>query len=103
MKRVLEQKLGSVNMLEIKCPYCGERSQNEFSYGGDATIKRPKLNTDISDLEWDSFVYYRNNPRGKHLELWHHISGCRQWFKVHRNTATHEIIKTLEIQEELHD
>ncbi|MEJ6587270.1 MAG: sarcosine oxidase subunit delta, partial [Pelagibacterales bacterium] len=27
-------------MLEIKCPYCGERSQNEFSYGGDATIKR---------------------------------------------------------------
>ncbi|MDA9372911.1 sarcosine oxidase subunit delta [Pelagibacterales bacterium] len=90
-------------MLEIKCPYCGERSQNEFSYGGDATINRPKLNTDISDLEWDSFVYYRNNPRGKHLELWHHISGCRQWFKVHRNTATHEIIKTLEMQEDLQD
>ena len=61
------------------------------------------LNSEISDLEWDSFVYYRNNPRGKHLELWHHTSGCRRWFKVHRNTATHEIIKTLEIQEELHD
>ena len=30
-------------MLEIKCPYCGKRSQNEFSYGGDASIKRPEL------------------------------------------------------------
>ena len=29
-------------MLEIKCPYCGKRSQNEFSYGGDANIKRPE-------------------------------------------------------------
>ena len=49
MKRVLVQKLGLVDMLEIKCPYCGERSQNEFSYGGDATIKRPELNSEISD------------------------------------------------------
>ena len=45
MKRVLVQKLGLADMLEIKCPYCGERSQNEFSYGGDATIKRPELNS----------------------------------------------------------
>ena len=26
-------------MLYIKCPHCGMRSQNEFSYGGDATVK----------------------------------------------------------------
>ena len=32
-------------MLEIKCPYCGKRSQNEFSYGGDASVKRPEENT----------------------------------------------------------
>lgn len=86
-------------MLEIKCPYCGNRSQNEFTYGGDATVKRPELNTEISDQDWDNFVYYRKNPRGKHLELWHHISGCRQWFKVLRNTATHEIIQTMEMKE----
>ena len=30
-------------MLHIKCPHCGTRSQNEFSYGGDASIKRPEL------------------------------------------------------------
>ena len=44
-------------MLEIKCPYCGKRSQNEFSYGGDAKIKRPELGKEISDKEWDNFVY----------------------------------------------
>ena len=43
-------------MLEIKCPYCGKRSQNEFSYGGDATIKRPELGKEISDKNWDDFV-----------------------------------------------
>ena len=88
-------------MLEIKCPYCGKRSQNEFAYGGDATIKRPKLNTEVSDEEWDTFVYYRKNPRGDHLELWQHISGCRQWFKVQRDTVTHEIFKTAEISEDI--
>ena len=88
-------------MLEIKCPYCGKRSQNEYSYGGDATVKRPELGKEISDKEWDDFVYFRNNTRGKHLEFWHHVSGCRQWFKVLRNTATHEIFKTVKINEEL--
>ena len=87
-------------MLEIKCPYCGKRSQNEFAYGGDATVKRPELNKEVSDHEWDTFVYYRKNPRGDHLELWHHISGCRQWFKAKRNTATHEIIETYELSDE---
>ena len=56
-------------MLFIKCPYCGIRSQNEFAYGGDATVKRPELNKEISDKEWDDFVYNRKSPRGKHLEF----------------------------------
>ena len=86
-------------MLEIRCPYCGNRSQTEFAYGGDATVKRPELNSLISDQEWDNFVYYRKNPCGNHLELWHHISGCRQWLKVLRNTSTHEIIKTMEMKD----
>ena len=37
-------------MLYINCPHCGMRSQNEFSYGGDASVKRPELNTEISDI-----------------------------------------------------
>ena len=90
-------------MLEIKCPYCGKRSQNEFAYGGDATVKRPEWNKEVSDEEWDTFVYYRKNPRGNHLDLWHHISGCRQWFKAKRNTATHEIIDTFELSDDIGD
>ena len=38
-------------MLEIKCPHCGKRSQNEFSYGGDASVKRPQLGKEISEKE----------------------------------------------------
>ena len=69
-------------MLYINCPHCGMRSQNEFSYGGDASVKRPELNEEVTDQEWDNFVYNRKSLRGKHLELWQHISGCRQWIKV---------------------
>ena len=54
-------------MLYIKCPYCGLRSQNEFAYGGDATVKRPNLNQEVSNTEWDNFVYLRKSPRGRHL------------------------------------
>ncbi len=88
-------------MLNIKCPYCGDRSQKEFAYGGDGTIIRPELNKDISDERWDEFVYLRKSPRGKHIELWHHIAGCRQWFKVQRDTVTHEIFKTAKMNEEI--
>ena len=27
-------------MLHIKCPHCGMRSQNEFAYGGDASMSK---------------------------------------------------------------
>ena len=39
--------------------------------------------------------------RGKHIELWQHISGCRQWIKVERDTATHEIFKTVKANEDI--
>ena len=85
-------------MLNIKCPYCGDRSQQEFAYGGDGTVIRPKLN---QDEKWDEFVYLRKSPKGKHIELWHHIAGCRQWFKAQRDTVSHEIFKTAKINEEI--
>ena len=88
-------------MLYIKCPFCGHRSQNEFAYGGDGTVKRPELNQNISDEKWNEFLYLRKSPRGKHIELWHHVAGCRQWFKVQRNTVTHEIFQTAKMNEEI--
>ena len=29
------------------------RAQKEFSYGGDATVKRPKINEEVPKEEWD--------------------------------------------------
>ena len=49
-------------MLHIKCPYCGLRAQKEFAYGGDATVKRPELNKEVSSEEWNNFVYMRKSP-----------------------------------------
>ena len=88
-------------MLNIKCPYCGDRSQKEFAYGGDGTVVRPELSQEISDEKWDEFVYLRKSPRGKHVELWHHIAGCRQWIKVQRDTVTHEMFRTAKMNEEI--
>ncbi len=78
-------------MLLLTCPWCGERSQPEFTYGGDASIQRPDP-LDTSTEEWLEHVYLRENRRGPHLEWWQHTGGCRQWLKVVRNTFTHEVI-----------
>ena len=77
-------------MLLIPCPWCGARAQAEFSYGGDANLNRPA--TDAPDEAWVAFVYQRANPAGPHDELWFHAAGCRQWFRVRRDTRTHEIL-----------
>ncbi len=78
--------------MRIKCPYCGARSLEEFSYRGDATVTRPE-SIDKSEAEaWVDYVYLRDNPVGLHKELWHHGAGCHSWLEVTRNTVTHEIV-----------
>ena len=79
-------------MLRIECPWCGLRNEDEFGYGGDATVTRPA--DDASQDDWYDFVYTRNNPAGKHSEYWQHVNGCRSWIVVERNTLTHEIYST---------
>ena len=46
-------------MLHTKCPHCGMRSQDEFSYGGDATVKRPELsvvNVTVESVDNDVLI-----------------------------------------------
>ena len=76
-------------MLRIKCPWCGVRNEDEFSYGGDATVERPA--DDASQDDWYDYVYTRDNPAGRHREYWHHANGCRAWIVLERDTLTHEI------------
>jgi methylglutamate dehydrogenase subunit B len=78
--------------MRIKCPYCGERALEEFTYRGDATVTRP-MSIDPSDTDaWVDYVYFRENPAGLHKEHWHHSAGCHAWLVVTRNITTHEIV-----------
>jgi heterotetrameric sarcosine oxidase delta subunit len=77
-------------MLLLPCPWCGDREETEFTYGGDASVAWPDL-SDGAD-SWFPAVYLRANPRGPHHELWHHTAGCRRWFRLRRHTLTHEIL-----------
>lgn len=83
-------------MLLIPCPYCGPRSESEFSYGGQAHIARPKDPGKVSDEEWAAYVFLRDNVKGVFLERWVHSHGCRRWFNVARNTVTCDILAVYE-------
>ena len=75
----------------IKCPYCGERPSEEFTYRGDARPKRPEtVEAEVSD-EWFDYVYLRDNVKGRMHEQWHHSGGCRAWLVLERDTGSHEI------------
>ena len=78
--------------MRIKCPYCGERALEEFTYCGDATVQRPDSIESSAQEAWVDYVYLRDNPAGPHKELWHHSAGCHAWLEVTRNTVTHEIL-----------
>lgn len=103
--------------MRIACCHCGPRGNEEFTYLGDATVRRPgpigdrgqtpvesgsaistasgrgsdPIGTDTTFATWHDYVYLRDNPAGLHRELWQHTGGCRIWLVVTRNTRSHEI------------
>ncbi len=87
-------------MLRIPCPWCGERDQTEFQFGGEGHISRPENPAGASDAEWADYLFYRKNPMGIHYERWVHSYGCRQWFNIARDTVTHEITEVYKMGEQ---
>ena len=84
--------------MRIECCTCGVRGNEEFSYLGDATVVRPDGDPSVALDEtarqrWHDYVYLRDNLAGPHRELWQHVSGCRAWLVVTRDTRTHEILR----------
>jgi sarcosine oxidase subunit delta len=82
--------------MRIACPFCGERDSGEFTYLGDASLKRPDFAVDsphsqaeMEDAVFD-YVYLRDNVAGFMREYWYHGGGCRSWLIAERNTVTHE-------------
>ncbi len=82
-------------MFSIYCPYCEEHREEEaFHAKGQAHIARPADPESCSDQEWGEYLYFRDNPRGLHHELWVHATGCRKFFNISRDTQTYEIKET---------
>jgi sarcosine oxidase, subunit delta len=74
-------------MLLISCPWCGERDEIEFSYGGQALVAYPAEPGALSDEDWSNFLFVRDNPKGLFAERWVHTHGCRRWFDFVRDTT----------------
>lgn len=88
-------------MFYIHCPYCDEyRDEEEFAPKGQAHIARPADPESCSDEEWGAYLFFRDNPRGIHHELWVHALGCRKFFNITRNSASYEILETYLIGEQ---
>ncbi|MBT6543016.1 MAG: sarcosine oxidase subunit delta [Rhodobacteraceae bacterium] len=80
-------------MIVIRCPYCGEqRQEEELTFGGEAEIVRPLEPSEVNDEVWTEYLYFRDNPKGVNHEQWCCSAGCGQWFKVLRNTVSHDVL-----------
>lgn len=79
-------------MLLITCPWCGQRDELEFSYGGEAHLVRPEPTDHATAKEWAEYLFMRTNPKGFHKERWQHTGGCRAWFNAIRDTRTNRLI-----------
>ncbi|HEY0938709.1 MAG TPA: sarcosine oxidase subunit delta [Steroidobacter sp.] len=77
--------------MRIPCPFCGERDSSEFTVSGDANVRRPDGNLPEARSQFFDAVYLRDNPAGRHTELWYHGGGCRSWLRVNRDTRSHEV------------
>lgn len=77
--------------MRITCPCCGERSLDEFSYYGDATVARPDALGPEAGQQYYAYVFERTNSPGDHRELWYHAAGCHAWLVITRNVSNHAI------------
>ena len=75
----------------LKCPGCGERSVNEFRFGGEV-VSRPVPNAPEAD--WSNYFYFRPNAAGAQQEWWNHRYGCRRWFYAQRDTTSNTVLVT---------
>ncbi|MFA5902157.1 MAG: sarcosine oxidase subunit delta [Hyphomicrobium sp.] len=86
--------------MRIACPYCGDRSLDEYIYSGDATVRRPDATSPTAEADFVRYAYERDNLPGKHRELWYHAAGCHAWLVVTRDVSTH-IISSVELAKDV--
>ena len=82
-------------MLLIHCPYCdADLPELEFANAGEAHLVRPGDMSQMSDEEFATYFFVRDNPKGANLERWRHAHGCNRFFNVIRHTVTDRFLKT---------
>ncbi len=74
-------------MQRFTCPSCGLRDEQEFHY---LTEPKPRPNSKVSDGEWGQYLYFENNEKGVHRELYRHI--CGTLLVIERDTVTHWVL-----------
>lgn len=84
-------------MLILNCPYCGvDADETELAAGGEAHLKRETVGS--QDVDFEAYLFMRDNPRGVHFERWRHAFGCGKWFLAARDTVTLEVFGTYSAQ-----
>ena len=76
----------------ISCPWCGDREEVEYHYGGQAHIPYPSNPAALDDQQWAEYLFVRDNTRGIFFERWCHSAGCRRWFNAVRDTVSHQFL-----------
>ncbi|MBI1386593.1 MAG: sarcosine oxidase subunit delta [Rhizobiales bacterium] len=79
-------------MLVVPCPFCGERNESEFVNAGPSRPRRPDDPNSHDAAAWVDYLTVPENPMGPVLESWWHMRGCGMWFKLTRDTVTHQIL-----------
>ena len=75
----------------LRCPNCGERSVNDFRFGGEVLARPAPAG---SAEEWAHYFYSRRNEAGLQQEWWYHKFGCRNWFLALRDTRSNTVVQT---------
>ncbi|MGA2188754.1 MAG: sarcosine oxidase subunit delta [Steroidobacteraceae bacterium] len=83
-------------MLLIACPFCGQRPEIEFTYGGQAHLVRAAKPAELDDQAWTDYLYMRANTKGLYAERWRHARGCGRFFNALRDTTTDHFLATYE-------
>lgn len=76
--------------MRVPCPHCGPRSIEEWVHGEIPTVPDTIIDPDRRDVDRG---YMHTNVHGAVREAWFHLSGCRRWVTLWRDTRTDEWIE----------
>src|SRR5438105_14119119 len=74
----------------IPRPWCGDREEVEFRYGGPVPAGYPPDPQTVDDRARARYLYYRPHPKGALEERWVPTAASPRPFRSTRDTATHQ-------------